>query len=74
MTAAQERCLSMQEKQHDAEMELLAIKKTQLLTEHKRKIEVLDAEWEYWNSMSKSINLAAEQQQRPFTRSRMNTQ
>lgn len=74
ISAAQERCLSMQEQQHEAEMELLAIKKNQLLTEHKRKLEVLDAELEYWNSMRKSVKPNAEEQQRPFTRARMHKQ
>lgn len=74
ISAAQERCLSMQEQQHEAEMELLVIKKPQLITEHTRKLEVLDAELEYWNLMRKRVKPNEEEQQRPFTRGRMHKQ
>jgi hypothetical protein len=53
---AQARCLDLQTQQHESEMELLVIKKNNTIIQHKRKMEVLDAELEYWGTMNKSIN------------------
>jgi hypothetical protein len=47
--------------------ELLGLKKTHLLTQDKRKMEMLDPEWEYWHAIRKSIK---QEQQRPTTRVR----
>ena len=60
----------MQTKQHEAEMELLEIKKSNLLNEHKREMEVLDVELEYWKNMTKAMRTTQEQQPRPNIRSR----
>ena len=70
ISAAQARCLDMQTKQHEAEMELLDIKKNNIIIEHKRKMEVLDAERQYWDAMKKSMKTTQEQQPRPNTRAR----
>ena len=51
-------------------MGLLVIKKNNTIIEHKRKMEVLDAEFEYWETMKKSIKDTQEQQPRPNTRAR----
>ena len=61
ISAAQARCLDMQTKQHEVEMELLDIKKNNII-EHKRKIEVLDEERQYWDAMKKSMKTTQEQQ------------
>lgn len=70
MSAAQVRCLEIQAKQHEVEMEILDIKKSNLIIQHKRKMEVMNAEFEYWDSMTKSIKSTTEQQSRPNTRAR----
>ena len=55
ISEAQQRCLDLQTQQHEAEMELLVIKENNTIIEHKRKMEVLDAKFEYWETMKKSI-------------------
>lgn len=62
--------LEMQTTQHGAEMEILAIQKSNRLSEHKRKLEVLDAEFEYWNSMKMVTKNTQENLPRPNTRSK----
>ena len=54
-SAAKARCVDMQTKLHEAEMELLEIKTSNLLNVNRRKMEVLDAELEYWKNMTKAI-------------------
>lgn len=68
MSAAQTRCLDMQEKQHTLEMEILEIRKNNLSEEHKRKMEVLDAELEYWSSTKKSRVNTQEEPPKRITR------
>ena len=68
MSAAQARFLDMQAKQHEAEMELLQIKRSNLQMQHKRKLEVLDAEFEYWDSIRKNTRSTQKQNSRPTTR------
>ena len=70
ISAAQARCLDMQTKQHEVELELLDIKKNNIIIEHKRKMELLDAERQYWDAMKKSMKTTQEQQPRPNTRAR----
>ena len=70
ISAAQARCLDMQAKQHEAEMEFLEIKKNMKIEKHKRKMEVLDAEFEYWNEMKKNIKSPENAKPRPKNRSR----
>ena len=48
MSAAQTRCLDIQEKQHKLEMEILHLRKNNLIDEHQKKIDVLEAELQYW--------------------------
>ena len=67
VSEAQQRCLDLQTQQHEAEMELLVIKKNNTIIEHKRKMEVPDAEFEYWETMKKSIKNTQEQQPRRNT-------
>ena len=55
ISEAQQRCLDLQTQRHEAEMELLVIKENNTIIEHKRKMELLDAEFEYWETMKKSI-------------------
>ena len=44
----------MQTQQHEAEMELLVLRKNNVIIAHKRKMEVLDAELlQYWDKMKK---------------------
>ena len=45
----------MQQKQHEAEMQILDIKKSNISSEHKRIMEVIDAEFEYWERMNKAM-------------------
>ena len=70
VSQAQQRRLDLQTQQHKAEMGLLVITKNNTIIEHKRKMEVLDAELEYWETMKKSIENTQEQQSRPNTRTR----
>ena len=56
----QERWLDMQTQQYKASMELLEIRKRNILSEHKRKMEVFDAEFQYWESMKKRIKQESE--------------
>lgn len=70
ISEAQARCLDLQTQQHEAEMELLVIKKNNTIIQHKRKMEVLDAELEYWETMNKSITNTQAQHSRPNTRAR----
>jgi hypothetical protein len=53
ISAAQTRCLDMQEKQHTMEMEILQVKKNNLVEEHQKRMEVLEAELQYWTSSKK---------------------
>ena len=48
ISTAQLKCLDMQQQQHEAEMAILELKKSCIVQEHKRKMEVLDAEYAYW--------------------------
>ena len=48
MSAVQTRCLDIQEKQHKLEMEILHLRKNNLIDEHQKKMEVLEAELQYW--------------------------
>lgn len=66
MSAAQARCLDMQ--QHEAEIELLQITRSNLQMQHERKLEVFDAEFEYWDSIWKNTKSTQEQNSRPTTR------
>ena len=52
ISEAQARCLYLQTQQHEAEM---IIMKENTIIEHKKKMEVLDAELTYWETMMKSI-------------------
>ena len=70
ISAAQTRCLAMQTKQHEAEMELLDLNKRNLIIAHKRKMEVLDAELQYWDMMKQSIQSTQEEVHKPNTRAR----
>ena len=47
ISEAQQRCLDLQTQQSQAEMELLVIKKNNTIIEHKSKMELLDAEFEF---------------------------
>ena len=49
-------------------MELLDIKKNNIIIEHKRKVEVLDAERQYWDAMK--MQTTHEKQPSPNTRDR----
>ena len=75
-SAAQVCCLEMQAKQHEVEMETLDIKKSNCIIQHKRKMEVTNAEYwytgifEYWDRMTNSIKTTTQQQSRPNTRAR----
>ena len=53
MSAAQKKCLDMQEQQHTMEMEILQLKRNNLVEEHHKKVEVLEAELQYWTSTKK---------------------
>jgi hypothetical protein len=70
ISAAQARCLDMQTQQHEAEMELLVLKKHNLIITHKRKMEVLDAELQYWDKMKKTIKSTQDELHKPNTRGR----
>ena len=46
----------MQEKQHTMEMEILQLKKNNLIEKHQKRMEVLEADLEYWTSVKKRGN------------------
>jgi hypothetical protein len=66
--------LSLPEKQHHAEMELLAIKENNCSLNTKERLKYLTLSWSIGIHERKSIKLNAEEQQRPFTRARMHKQ
>ena len=70
ISAAQARCLDMQQKQHEAEMQILDIKKSNISSEHKRIMEVIDAEFEYWERMNKAMKDTQGQPQKLNTQKR----
>ena len=69
MSAAQTRCLDMQEKQHTLEMEILHLRKNNLIDEHQKKMEVLEAELQYWIS-TKKRTINTEEPPKRMTRQR----
>ena len=56
VSEAQTICLQMQEKHHTMEMEILQLKKNNLIEKHQKRMEVLEAELEYWTSVKKRSN------------------
>ena len=70
ISAAQTRCLDMQEKQHIMEMEILQLKKNNLVEEHQKRMEVLEAELQHWTSTKKRTANTQEEPPKRITRQR----
>ena len=70
ISAVQTRCLDMQEKQHTMEMEILQVKKNNLVEEHQKRMEVLEAELQYWTSSKKNTANTEEELPKRITRQR----
>ena len=70
VSEAQSVSLQMQEKQHTMEMEILQLKKNNLIEEHETRMEVLEAELEYWTSTKKRTANSEEEPTKRFTQHR----
>ncbi len=60
----------MQEKQHIMEMEILQLKKNNLVEEHQKRMEVFEAELQHWTSTKTRTANTQEEPPKRITRQR----